>query len=358
MSTFHKTSNLTHHLKLANVMNKVPGQAYLWIATILFATSNSVAQKLTDLGVHHLIDGRNPISPCNVLFVSNLCALFVLIPFFRQQLNRKTLQSITYQDWLILLIVSVLSGAIAPAFIFTALSQTSVSSVILVGRIEPPIILALSVWLLHSRLHRWEIVGTLVSFVGVVFTITLQHSPANTLPMGLISLGKGELLTILGTTAAAIASVISKARLGRIPLGLYTLVRLVIGTIVFFIFAISLYGADHFRDVAAPVLWQWMLVYGVVIVAIGQLCWFRGLRTSTTSEAALVNSFNPVAGIAAAYLVLGEQPLFAHYVGGFIILLGLLLNQIGIWNKTSSRSHALTMISLQQMDARVGFKGI
>lgn len=338
-------------------MAKVPGQTYLWIATILFATSNSVVQKLTGLGAQHLIDGRNPISPCNVLFVSNVCALLVLFPFFRKQLSQTKRQAISDQDWLILLVVSVLSGAIAPAFIFTALAQTSVNNVILLGRIEPLMILALSVWLLQSQLHRWEILGTVVSFIGVLFTITLQHPPANSLSMGLISLGKGELLTILGTSAAAIAAVVSKARLGHIPLGLYMLVRLVIGTIIFFILAIVLYGANHFRDVATPVLWQWMLLYGMVIVVIGQLCWFRGLRTSTTSEATLVSSFSPVAGIAAAYLILGEQPSLAHYIGGSIILLGLGLNQLGIWHKTSHAS-ALTMAAMQQMDASVGFKGI
>lgn len=358
MSTFSSLFLPNENLKFENLVHKIHGQVYLWIATILFAASNSVAQKLTDIGINHLINGRNPISPCNVLFVSNLCALFVLIPFFRKQLSRVTFQSIPRRDWLILLVVSVLSGAIAPALIFTALSQTSVSNVILVGRIEPPIILALSVWLLHSRLHRWEIMGTLISFVGVIFTITLQHAPAHPSPMGLILLGKGELLTLLGTAAAAIATVISKARLGHIPLGLYTLMRLVIGTLVFFTLAIVLYGTEHFQDVTAPVLWQWMLLYGIVIVAIGQLCWFQGLRTSTTSEAALVNSFNPVAGIVAAYFILGEQPLFAHYVGGSVILLGLLLNQLGMWHKPSSQSCAFTTNSIQQMETRVGFKGI
>ncbi len=339
-------------------MSKIPGQAYLWMATILFAASNSIVQKLTDIGTHHLIDGRNPISPCNVLFVSNLCALIVLIPFFRKQLTRQTLPTLSQQDWIMLMVVSVLSGALAPALIFTALSETMVNNVILIGRIEPFLILTLSVWLLHNRLHRWEVIGTLISLVGVAFTIVLQPSSVNALPMGLFSLGKGEFLTILGTSAAAIATVISKAKLGHIPLGVYTLTRLVVGTIVFFILAIVLYGAEHFRDATAPVLWQWMLLYGIVIVAIGQLCWFRGLRASTTSEAALVNSFNPVAGIAAAYLILGEQPLFAHYVGGSVILLGLLLNQIGIWSKKTSKLCALEMNSIQQMEARVGFKGI
>lgn len=328
-------------------MNKIPGQIYLWIAVVPFAASNSIVRKLTDIGTYHLIDGRNPISPCNVLFVSNLCALIVLIPFFRRQLNRHTLRTVTHQEWSVLILVSVLAGALAPALIFIALSQTMVSSVILVGRIEPPLILLLSIWLLHSRINRWEVLGTLLSLVGVVFTIALQPSPINSLPIGAIHLGKGELLTLVGVSAAAIATVISKAKLNHIPLGLYTIMRLLVGTTVFFVMAIVLYGADHFRDITSPVLWQLMLLYGIVIVAIGQLCWFRGLKASTTSEAALANSFNPVVGIAAAYLILGEQPLFAHYVGGSIILVGLLLSQIGIWSKPSSKA-LISEISVAQ----------
>jgi len=356
MTSSHKRFYFSYPLRFEWLMSKVPGQVYLWIAVVLFATSNSVVQKLTDIGTHHLIDGRNPISPCNVLFVSNLCALIVLIPFFRHQLNQQTLQKISHQNWIILLIVSVLSGALAPALIFTALSQTMVSNVILVGRIEPPLILALSVWLLHSRISRWEMMGTLISVVGVGFTIALQHPSSNLL--GLLSLGKGDLFTLLGTAAAAIATVISKAKLGQIPLGLYTLVRLVVGTIVFFVLAIVLYGVEHFHDVTSPFLWQWMLLYGIVIVAIGQLTWFRGLRASTTSEAALVNSFNPIVGIIAAYVILGEQPLFAHYVGGSIILLGLLFNQIGISTTPSSRRSDSAIRSVQHMEASIGFKGV
>lgn len=357
MITPHPGFKRPDKLGFINLMSKAPGQLYLWIATILFATSNPVVQKLTSIGTQHLIDGRNPISACNVLFVSNLCALMVLMPLFRKQLTKPVLHTIPRPDWLVLILVAVLSGALAPALIFTALSQTMVNNVILIGRIEPLLILILSVWFLHSRLRRWEVVGTLVSLVGVLFTIALQPS-SSPFPMSLLSLGKGELLTILGISAAAIATVISKAKLGHIPLGLYTVVRLVVGTVVFFVLAIVLYGAEHFRDITSPVLWQWMLLYGLVIVVIGQLCWFRGLRTSTTSEAALVNSFNPVAGIAATYFILGEQPLFAHYVGGSIILLGLLLNQAGIWNKASAKSHTLKMNSMQQMEAIAGFKGI
>lgn len=334
----------------------IPGQLYLWIAVILFAASNSVVRKLTDIGAQQLIAGRNPISLCNVLFVSNLCALLVLIPRFYRQLHVRVLRQISRNEWITLVVVAILSGALAPALIFTALAETMVSNVIIVGRVEPPLILALSVWLLHDRLNRLEIIGPGVSLVGVILTIALQHPETSAFQMGMISLGKGEVLTLFGVSAAAIATVISKARLGQIPLGLYTIVRMLIGTIVFFVLAILLYGSEHFVDAFSPFLWQWMLVYGIVIVAIGQLCWFKGLRASTTSEASLVNSFSPVAGILAAYLILGEQLTIAHYLGGAVILVGLLISQIGIRNRSAVR--VTEPSAVQQMEAEVGFKGI
>jgi drug/metabolite transporter (DMT)-like permease len=320
-----------------HLINKLPGQAYLWFAVILFAASNSIIRKLTDIGAQNLIDGRNPISPCNVLFVSNLCALSVFLPIFHRQFNRRTLKQISWGEWSTLVIVATLSGALAPALIFTALSLTMVSNVIIVGRIEPPLILALSVWLLNSRLNRWEVIGTFVSLVGVVLTIALQKSAQPAIGMGLFTLGKGEVLTLLGVAVGAIATVISKAKLGHIPLGIYTTVRMIIGTIVFFFLAIFLYGSKHFAEAFSPVLWQWMLLYGIFIVAVGQLSWFKGLRLTTTSEISLANSFSPVAGILGAYLILGEQLTAAHYMGGAIVFIGLLISQIGIWRNSSPK---------------------
>ena len=70
--------------------------------------------------------------------------------------------------------VALLSGALAPGVIFEALSRTMVNNVVLVGRIEPPLTLALSIWFLGERTNGWEIVGAIVSFVGVVVTVVLQ----------------------------------------------------------------------------------------------------------------------------------------------------------------------------------------
>jgi hypothetical protein len=59
------------------LLTQIPGQVYLAIA-IIFAASNSISGKLDQIGAQMLIDSRNLIPFCNVLFVGNLCALLVV----------------------------------------------------------------------------------------------------------------------------------------------------------------------------------------------------------------------------------------------------------------------------------------
>lgn len=331
------------------------GPVYLWFAVILFAASNAIVRKLTDLGAQNLVNGHNPISPCNVLFVSNLCALLVLVPVYYRQITWSALKALSPRQWVALVLVAAISGALAPALIFQALTLTMVSNVVLVGRIEPPVLLLLSVWLLKERPNRWEILGTMVSTVGVVLTVALQGPGAGGSGF---SLGWGEILTLLGVLAGVVGRVLTKVRLKDVPLGLFTTVRMTISTVVFFGLAIALYGPNHFGEAFSPFLWQWMLLYGSVIVAVGQLLWFQGLRQTTTAQALLINSFSPVAGIGAAALILQEQPQVAHYVGGGVIVVGLLLSQYGTTRQAATRrSPPAAIATMQHMEAEVGFKG-
>jgi drug/metabolite transporter (DMT)-like permease len=337
---------------------KIPGQIYLWLASLIFGASSAITQKLTEIGAQHFIDGRNPISLCNVLFVGNLCALVVLITIYWRQWNKSILKKISTKDWFNLTIVAILSGAIAPGLIFQALALTNVNNVVLVGRLEPPLTLALSICLLKQRVNLWEIAGAVTAFIGVILTIILQ-------PTGMIMasfhLGIGEILAIVGAVALAISTIIGKENLSQIPLGIYSVFRTALGTVIFFVIALTLYGHDHFLDVFSPFLWQWMLFYGAVIVVLGQSFWIKGLRTSTVSVVSLVGSFTPLVGILAAYFILSEAPTMPQYIGGSLILIGIFLSQVGIQQKVSDitmfSKMSLTQVE-QEVETGMGFKGI
>lgn len=330
------------------------GRIYLLLAVLIFGASNAVTRKLTELGTQSLVDGRNLISFCNVLFVGNLCGLLLLGIIYHRQWRVHLLKQLTWKQWIALIVVAILGAAIAPALIFTALSLTMVNNVILIGRIEPPLVLALSIWLLRERVNAWVISGAMISFIGVTLTILLQ-APGTDQGMG-IGIGKGELLTVMASIALAISTIISKVSLRKIPIGLFSSFRMLVGTIVFFVTAIVFYSPSHFIDIAAPVLWQWMLFYSAVIVVGGQLCWFSGLKRSTAGEISLASAFNPIAGILAAYLILGEVPTIAQYIGGSVILCGIVFSYIGLCRLNVTGT--VQQPTDKEVNEAIGFKGI
>jgi drug/metabolite transporter (DMT)-like permease len=135
-------------------------------------------------------------------------------------------------------------------------------------------------------------------------------------------------------------------------------VRTGLGTIVFFFVALVLYGRDRVSEVLSPFLWQWMLLYGTIIVVVGQSFWNAGLRTSSIATATIIGSFTPIVGILAAYFILGEVPTSAQYIGGSVILLSLFLSQVGIGNRTDCRNIVSSVDMEQSIESRMGFKGI
>lgn len=314
---------------------KIPGQVYLWLGILIGGASSAVTRKLTQIGTQHFIDGRNPISLCNVLFVSNICALVLLSLIYGKEWNKTTLQKISKKDWIAMTIVAVLAGAIVPGLVFQALAITGVNNIILIGRLQLPLTIFLSVWLLQERVNRWQIMGAFTAFIGVILTVVLQTPEMKMINMGGAGVGLGEILVAISAVISVVSTIIIKKSLSDIPIGIFSIFRTALGTVIFFFIALTLYGKEHFMDVFSPFLWKWMLVYGAVIVVLGQLFWLKGLRATTVSGSSLAGSFTPVVSILAAYLVLGEVPTLAQYIGGSVIIFGIFLTQVGVL--TSSR---------------------
>jgi drug/metabolite transporter (DMT)-like permease len=305
--------------------SRIPGQAYLWIAILIFGASSSVTRKLTEIGATQFMNGHNPISLCNVLFVGNVCALGLMLVVYRSQLTTANLRQISKIEWVNLTIVAILSGAIAPAAIFRALALSPVNNIILLGRLEVPLILILSRFILQERLNRYQKIGIFVMLIGIVVAVMGDRMDLS--KSGLM-LGTGEILTITAAVVSAIATLINKQKLSTIPVGIYGIFRTGVGSIVFFVFAILLYGTGHFAEMFSPFLWQWMLVYGGIIVVVGQSLWIKGSRESSLTVSTIVSCFHPIAGILFAYWVLAEVPTIQQVIGSIILLSGLLLSQV------------------------------
>ncbi|MGD1936502.1 MAG: DMT family transporter [Cyanophyceae cyanobacterium] len=346
---------------ISQIFARIPNRAYLLIATLCFAASNPTVRRITDIGEGNLVDGRNPISFCNVLFVANLVVLAIVIPLYKNQLNCATIAKLSNKDWIALLGVALLAGVIGPAVTFTALDITSVNNVILIGRLEPPLTLALSVLVLGSSVGFLTILGAALALVGVALTLLLAPpDPTMTEAMG-FTLGRGEIFAAIGAISRALASLAGQYALRQIPLGIFMVGRTAISTVVFGVTAAILFGPKHFIDVASPFLWQWMLIYGGILVLGGQLSWFAGLRASTASEISLASSFGPIAGILSAFVILGVLPTTAQYIGGGVILVGIVVTQYEQLRKAKRDQQKLEPEPEPcpiALDIEAGYKGV
>lgn len=321
----------------------------VWLAVVIFAAANSIVRVLSNLGAAHPIDGRNAVTFCNILFAGNITACAILGATFRRDWTRANVARLTRGDWVAMCALALLSSALAPALIFQALEATTVTNVVLVGRIEPPLLLALAAALTGERVGRFTVAGALVTFAGVALIVALKAHE-----MG-VMIGPGEAYAALGAVTLAVSTLISKRRLVRIPLGIFTVFRTGVGAVVFFVIAASLYGPMHFADVAEPYLWKWMLVYGGVVVVAGQLAWFHGLARCTTTQVSMATSFSPVAGVGFAFLLLGERPDGATVVGGAVIVLGIVVSQLG--GKRAEGPERASPEAVER-EGPVGFKGV
>jgi len=82
-----------------NIFNKIPTPFFLWTAVSIFAESNSITRVIVDLGKMHLVEGRNPISLCNFLFVGNICGLGMMLLIVYKEWEISKLKRFTKQEW-------------------------------------------------------------------------------------------------------------------------------------------------------------------------------------------------------------------------------------------------------------------
>ncbi|MEO0448541.1 MAG: DMT family transporter [Verrucomicrobiota bacterium] len=300
--------------------------AFLATGTAFFAASFAVVKKLVELGEVEFPDGHNPISFCNVLFVGNLIAGVAFALFFQKDLRPQTFRSIRPVNWGQLLVIAFLEGALAPTLIFVALSEIPVASVVLIQSIKIPLILLLAWWLQRETTSAPAALGAGLGVVGIALMMILKPTSEATAG-GLWGVSEGKVA--LASVFFVLATQLRRMMGTTIPLGIYFLARTVAGGIFFAIIVLNAFGPSHFMDVFDPFLWKWMLIYGLVIVAVGQIAWQLALRSVGAAEISASEAATPVLGILFAYLLLGQAPTQAEILGGVVVVGGMMLSLWG-----------------------------
>lgn len=319
---------------------------WLWLSILIYAASNSVVAKIGQLGAMYPINGHNPISFCNLFFAGNVMAGITLLLIYRKEWKMDTLKQSPFSAWICMFLVIIMSGVLAPAFFFIALMITEVTNVVLISTLDVPLSLIFAYMMFREKPDGYGFTGALIATFGIFSIFFLDQPPMkNEMTMMTLNVGSpavnhflqtfpkaGEILTGLATLLGVIAVQLSRKVLERVPVGVFSVSRMIMGVVLFSIIVLSVFGPHHFNDLFSPYLWGWMIVYGAIIIVLGQITWFKGIKGGASStDISVATAITPIAGALFAFIILGEVPNRAQYIGGGIIVLGILVSLIGTY---------------------------
>lgn len=178
-----------------------------------------------------------------------------------------------------------------------------------------PVFTALiATFVLGERFGIWGWIGTAVSFGGVALIAAAADGGFKLDPNAVLILG--------AAICAAVASVLQKPLLGRLPALAVTAWILLIGSLPLF----PAVPATVQALAASPVEVKWSVVYLVIFsTVIAYLTWAVALKRLAAARAANFLYGVPPTATLIGFLWLGETPTAVGAIGGGMAILGVLI---------------------------------
>ena len=198
------------------------------------------------------------------------------------------------------LVLLTLNGA-AMVLLVTALQRTAVANVSVIMATIPFMAAGLGWLILREGLRRSTVIAAVVSFGGVVLTVTGSLGAGNL---------QGDLLAV--ALSITLASLIVLIR--RFPGTDALLAQAGSGVVLF---PVALMVADPFGMDASEM--PLTVAFGLTF-AVALILWTEGVRRLRAAEAALLATTETPCSILAAWIVVSEAPPVLTVVGGLLIV--------------------------------------
>ncbi len=205
--------------------------------------------------------------------------------------------------------------ATATASSFAAVAYIDPGTASLIARMSTVFALGFSIFWLKEQLVRGEQIGAIVAVIGV-FIISFQPGE----PGSFVWLG--TLLVLTANFAYALHAAIVKRYGEEIEFTNFFLFRMMAAILFLLIFATA---RGEMTWPRGPQVWWILLLAGTVNVTISRTLYYLALRRFKLSVHTILLTLSPVVTILWSFSLFGERPSPQGFLGGFIVILGVIL---------------------------------
>ncbi|WP_410771633.1 DMT family transporter [Fontibacillus sp. BL9] len=294
-------------------MNLNQGKVYLFLAFSLAGTSVIAARLVSD-----------HIGPFTITALSLLLGMLLLVSLYRVRLIA-TIKRMTFTDWKMVVLQAFFGIFLFRALLLAGLHGTSAGEAgLLTG--AAPAITALMAWLfLRERLTAGILAGMLFTVTGILL---IQWSPSSGHLFVTEHFG-GNLLVLGAAASESLFNTLSRAGSRdqtRRNTSVDPIVQTTLVTISAFIFAvIPALTEQPFSGLSAlgPTGWVALLWYGWIVTALAFICWYAGIKRTSTYTAAAYSGMMPLTSMLLSLCLLNESVGYAQAGGGLAVILGM-----------------------------------
>ncbi|GHE21689.1 DMT family transporter [Halomonas urumqiensis] len=256
------------------------------------------------------------IAPSSIAFLRWVLALAVLTPFVLPSAwqHRDAIR----RHWPKLAILGLIGMALWQGLAYVAAETTSATNMGILAAMVPLLTVLLSALILRESPSLGGSLGGIIALLGV--TVLLGHG--NPLSLLQLEVALGDLLMVVAATCYALYGVMLK----RWPLDLPPWVVLYVQVC----FAVLFLLPGYLLGPMTPVDGQnaWLILYaGIPASIITTYLWMRAVRQIGASQASIFINLMPLFSALIAMVALGERVALFHFIGGALVLAGVIMAQ-------------------------------
>lgn len=255
------------------------------------------------------------LPPLTIVTLEHAIGALLLLPTIWITQNR--IKQITKHEWLVVGLISLLSGLLGTMLFTAALLQVNflpMSIVFLLQKLQPIFVFITALVVLKERIRSSQLIWSAIALIAGFFM---------TFPTGAVALANNTILAALMALGAAIAwgtsTVFSRWLLMRLPANTTTALRFMITTILGGV-ALILFPS---QQAIAAVTQRQLLDLVIIAISTGMVAlviYYQGLKRTNATTATILELLFPTAAIVIDTFVYKTQLMPTQYLAGLVLM--------------------------------------